>query len=250
MKLKSKQLKQFKAGCGLRVKGGTYLVSDMQKYLEKYPFTYFLFDPPIVINPAEWGVAPIGVSYIFNDGYWHILDWVGESHYPNPSDILEEAFLHNGSALVPLENEMEKLTPGKSRRLLIHAKGYVTNSSIIKKQKMELENIQDCFLQEKDYRRSMHLDKNDDSMCASLHWQNVTGSKAKERGLILRNIGDTTYTAVSPDPNWQLEYLPAIIGWLPIDEIHLVEDTDQQSMNKAIDFLQKFSNLPVYLTNV
>jgi len=248
MKLQQKQIKPLERGCGTRKQGKAYLVSDVKKYLEQYPFSYFLFDPPIVINPADWGLTPISMSYIFNDGYWHIVDWIGND-YPNASDILEEAFVHGGSALTPLKQDFQKLTPGYSRRLLVHPKGSVSNPEIIKENRIHLNRISHCFLQPDDYRYALHESKTDPSYCASLHWQHVIDKNIKERKQFTRKIGDTTYPAISISPYWKLDYEVAIIGWLPIDEIHLVESEDKTELDKAIDFLQEFSNLPIYLTN-
>lgn len=246
--IQGKNITPFVAGCGTRRQGKAYLYSDMQRYLEQYPFSYFIFDPPIVIDPKEWGLAPISLNYVFNDGHWHVVDWVGESHYPNAADILEEAFLHNGSTLTPLEHELEKLTPGHSRRLLVHPKGYVHNANLMKQDRLKVTRVPECFLEEGDYRK-MHVDHMSSQMCAALHWQNIRDKEEKYRKIINRHIGDTAYEAATVAPEWDLQYSPAIIGWLPIDEIHLIEGPDKTAEDKAIEFLQEFSGLPIYLTN-
>ena len=247
MKVRTKIVKPFNAGCGVRRAGATYLVSNMQKYLETYKYSYFLFDPPVVINPAEWGVCPQGLSFVFNQGYWHVMDWIGATHYPNAADILEEAYEHGGSTLTPLKQDLQKLTPGYSRRLLIHPRGHVVDPTYLKENRLPLERIPLCFLEEEDYRRDMHIN-NPLDMCAALHWQGII-SKVDTRDLVERSIGDTTYKAISLPNSVELKYEPAIIGWLPIDEIHLVDSPDKDEINEALKFLSDYTSLPTYLTN-
>lgn len=248
MTIRSKTVKPFVAGCGVRRAGSAYIVSNMQSYLEQYQYGYFLFDPPILINPTEWGVCPQGLSFVFNNGYWHVMDWIGASHYPNAADILEEAYAHGGSTLTPLKHDLQKLTPGFSRRLLIHPRGYVTNPTYLKQNRMHLERIPNCFLDEKDYRYDLHTDANQIDMCAALHWQGLITNE-DERKLIDREIGDTKYRGVSLPCDVDLHYEPAIIGWLPIDEIHVIDSEDKSDVDKALEFLKDYSNLPVYVTN-
>jgi len=248
--MKKKVMVQHLAGCGLRRQGKVYMYSDMRKHLEKYPFGYFLYDPPILIeDTAEWGICPQGISYIQKDGIYHAVDWIGANNYPNASDILEEAFQTGGSGLVPLNVQLNKLTCGKSRRLLVHPRGYLNNNQIYKKEYKKLDRIPTCFRPKNSQHHKSVLSS---EPCASLHWQVVEGGtpNRQDARYVSRTVGSTTYDAVSPLDNEKPDFSLAIIGWLPIDELHLVDSEDKDEITKAMDFMSMMGiSLPTYLTN-
>jgi len=246
--IKQKQMVQKLAGCGLRRQGKVYMYSDMKKRLEKYPFGYFIYDPPILIEDAtSWGICPQGISYIWQNGYYHAVDWIGVNNYPNAADILEEAFSSGGSGLVPLNAQLNKLTPGKSKRLLVHPNGYLMNNQEYKKNYEKLDRIPKCF---KPVGQQGHSKANVNEPCASLHWQVVEGgiSTGIDRS-VQRTIGSVTYSAKKPFEQKPVFSL-AIIGWLPIDELHIVDSEDKTDLDKALDLLKGLtSDMPIYLTN-
>ena len=248
MQLKHKHVAQHLAGCGVRRQGKTYMYSDMKKHLEKYPFGYFLYDPPILIeDPTVWGICPQGISYIFKEGYYHAVDWIGENNYPNSADILEEAFNLGGSGLVPLNPQVGKLTMGKSRRLLVHPRGYLKNNKLYKEEFLALEKIPRCF---RPKGLQQHTHPYIAEPCASLHWQTVTGGLPTIGRYVQRTVGDTTYAAASPIEGEKPDFGIAIIGWFPIDELHLVYSDDRSDMDKALDLLKNInSSIPTYITD-
>lgn len=247
MKIKSKYISQPLAGCGYRRQGKVYMYSDMKKHLEKYKFGYFVYDPPILIDdPTTWGICPQGISYIFKDGVYHAVDWIGVNNYPNAADILEEAFSMNGSGLVPLNPQIAKLTVGKSRRLLVHPRGYLNNNTSYKEKYLALERIPHCF---RPKGKQQHKSPLVAEPCASLHWQTVTGGLPEIGRYVQRTIGSTTYKAVAPIEGDVLDHSLAIIGWLPIDELHLVQSEDNQEMDRIMKALKDIDpNIPVFLT--
>lgn len=246
--IKQKQMVQHLAGCGLRRQGKVYMYSDMKKRLEKYPFGYFIYDPPIVVEDASsWGICPQGISYIWQNGYYHAVDWIGVNNYPNAADILEEAFSFGGSGLVPLNAQLNKLTPGKSKRLLVHPNGYLVNNQIYKKNYENIARIPKCF---KPIGQQQHSKEKVNEACASLHWQTVEGGITSFGRHVTRTIGSTVYDAMKPLDNEKPIYKLAIIGWLPIDELHIVDSEDKSEIDKALDLLKNLtSDMPVFLTN-
>ena len=72
-------------GCGTRTSGGVYL--ECGTGYGGRPLEFFLADPPIPLTCD----TKLGVQLIERDGVVHVLDWIGEQHYPNCADFLEKA---------------------------------------------------------------------------------------------------------------------------------------------------------------
>lgn len=76
-------------GCGAsRTKGGVYFECSLSPY--GLPLENFIVDPPVPIDANEFGVTQIGVKLMERKGVWHVMDWVGSTHYPNVGDYLED----------------------------------------------------------------------------------------------------------------------------------------------------------------
>lgn len=91
------------------------------------PIEHFLIDHPIPVNPAQLGISTQGVTLIERQGVWHIVDFVGESHYPYPQDFIEEARAIGVSRKLPRTSDFAKLTP-ESTLILIHPKARLKNA--------------------------------------------------------------------------------------------------------------------------
>jgi hypothetical protein len=112
-------------GCGdSRDAGGIYLECGSEGG-GGIPMNFLIQDPITPIDPAEYGIAPVGVKLIEMDGIWHVFDWVGASHYPNAADFLEEAIRLGLSRRISKAEDFSKLT-AESRLILIHPKAYVS----------------------------------------------------------------------------------------------------------------------------
>jgi hypothetical protein len=98
--------------CGYRVYGGIYWESRGE-------LRSFLHDPPIPVDPAALGVSPIGVTSLSREGVVHLLDWVGETHYPSVEAFLLEASVQGISRRMPRTMNFGAITEN-SRLLLIH----------------------------------------------------------------------------------------------------------------------------------
>jgi hypothetical protein len=110
-------------GCGdSRKQGGVYLECGLAPGGK--PVENFLFDPP---KPYRAEVKR-GVQIVEIGGVNHVIDYVGESSYPYPSDILEEVRLHGLSRLVSPEVIKGQLS-SSSKVLLVHAKAILVNAA-------------------------------------------------------------------------------------------------------------------------
>lgn len=116
--------KPIERGCGKRAEGGLYAECGLSE--GGSPLEEFIMCPPIPL-PEGLPLSALGVQLIQdpNDpGLFHILDWVGQEHYPNPLDFLEEVRLAGMSRRLSPQLDFEKLGPG-SRHFLVHAKALV-----------------------------------------------------------------------------------------------------------------------------
>lgn len=95
-------------GCGkTRDAGGVYMEVGFSPYGKE--LEELLFDPIVECFPEHLGLSPRAPLLFFNETEerYDVIDWVGESHYPNPADFLEE---------------VRRL--GLSRKLELHANAY------------------------------------------------------------------------------------------------------------------------------
>lgn len=112
-------------GCGSRLAGGVY--AELGLSPGGSPLEDFMICPPIPIRPEALGLSARGVKLIQQGETWHVIDWVGTNHYPNPTDDLEEIRRMGMSARLELASadEYAKLGPG-SRILRAHAHAYIS----------------------------------------------------------------------------------------------------------------------------
>jgi hypothetical protein len=114
-----------KRGCNFRVEGAVYLEVGLGNGGK--PLEFFLSDPPVPMTCD----TKVGVELIERDGVTHVLDWVGEQHYPFAADALEEGRRYGFSRRVPRTLDLSRLTAA-SRILLVHARGLVTNHQALR----------------------------------------------------------------------------------------------------------------------
>jgi hypothetical protein len=252
-----KHVTLYQAGCGTRRNYKAYLQTN-HSWFEQYPLSYFVYDPPIHVESLlDWGLCDQGISYMQSGGVYHAMTVVGLENYPNVADILEEWKNGWSSTLVPLMGEgVRLLTPVKSRLLIFSRAGWLPEYKKYRKSYIELETINECFLPDVDPIRKEHLKGKD--MCASLHWQHVTGGTlidTREPRKVGRKIGQAYYEAVGP-----IDEIPAtdyaLVAWRPIDELNLIdpaEAVDKSPLDEALEFLLGSTGtpcqLPIFLTD-
>lgn len=115
-----------KRGCGTRKKGGVYWEVGMGP--DGMPLEHFLIDPPTPLPEEYQGMSRQGVTTYTdpNTGVTHILDWVGEEHYPNVMDFTEEVRRFGLSRRIPKNFDFSLITE-KSRILLVHRRAIIDN---------------------------------------------------------------------------------------------------------------------------
>jgi hypothetical protein len=113
-------------GCGTRKEGGIYLESGTRLGRGR-SLEFFLADPPVPMTCD----TKVGVELIERGGIVHILDWVGEQHYPAITDFLEESRALGFSRRISSTLDLSRLT-AESRILVVHARGLVVNHEALR----------------------------------------------------------------------------------------------------------------------
>lgn len=112
-------------GCGTRTAGGCYL--ECGTGYGGRPLEFFLSDPPIPMTCD----TKVGVELIERGGVVHVMDWIGEQHYPHAADFLEEGRRLGFSRRIPRTLDLSRLT-AESRILVVHAHGLVVNHQALR----------------------------------------------------------------------------------------------------------------------
>jgi hypothetical protein len=107
-------------GCGTRVSGACYL--ECGTGYGGRPLEFFLSDPPIPMTCDTM----VGVELIERGGVVHVLDWIGEQHYPFVTDLLEEGRHYGFSRRIPRTLDLSRLS-AQSRLLIVHSRGLIVN---------------------------------------------------------------------------------------------------------------------------
>lgn len=111
--------------CGAgRVKEGVYI--EVATSANGLPLEHFLFCPPVPIDAKELGISAIGLNLVQRGDAYHIIDWVGESHYPDVADFLQEGNFLNFSRRAPRNFDFSKLSPA-SRIIFAHKRAHIEN---------------------------------------------------------------------------------------------------------------------------
>jgi len=102
-------------GCGRRIPDALYL--SVATSPTGKPIEAFVIDPPIPYN--KFHRSPL---FVWNNktGAFDVVMYVGKQHYPMPWDFLEEARWMGISKRIPKNIDFEKITPYKSRLILVH----------------------------------------------------------------------------------------------------------------------------------
>ena len=113
-------------GCGTRKTSGVYAETHLGKDGEAVDF--FFCDPPMAVQD---NMKKVGVSLIEQNGVFHIVDWVGEEHYPTMPDFIDEFRRMGLSRRLPKTLDFSKLSQS-SRIILVHAKAKISNPEVLK----------------------------------------------------------------------------------------------------------------------
>jgi hypothetical protein len=222
-------------GCGSsRDKGATYLECGVGPGGE--PLESFIMDPP---KPFEVDHKR-GVDLITLKGVTYVVDYVGEKHYPYPSDFLEEVRWHGLSRKVSPNVIAGKLTR-ESMILLVHAKAVVTNAHALYPYLEHDQLAYRCAL----FRRSLDRSHLDSSVmpCSRHSYALAPATSVNSRGkrATFERVftKDTRYVV---EPIWpdapEPTYVSGIIAAFPITNISVIETSDG-SHRQTLERLQQ-----------
>lgn len=113
-------------GCGTRAEGGIYAESGLGP--NGLPIELFVPDRVVPVDGEAMGLSSIGVKLIRSKktGVWNIYDIVGQEHYPNPTDWLEETRRYGASRRLSQSLPFHLLTSA-SRMIVLHRRAYIQN---------------------------------------------------------------------------------------------------------------------------
>jgi len=221
-------------GCGRRKRGGIYGECGLSRWGR--PLEDFLMDPPVLVDPPALGVSPIGVTLIEDPatGSTHIVDWVGEEHYPNVCDLLEETRRFGLSRRLPRTLDFGRLD-AHSRILLVHRRAGVV----------------DVAPYADDWRRpcpkalAEHADPpRAPSVCAGVWWEEVVGGDPVEEApagspadprRVRRSMPSLRYLARRGPDGATPTYAPAIFASFPISRLVVIRDPEGGTHEPALD---------------
>jgi len=210
-----------KRGCGMRKKGGMYLVTPLSE--RGQPVEAFLVCPP---QKLAFDVPAQGMMPIWFGNTLHLIDWVGREYYPNVTDFVEEVAYLGISRRVPVSmgtNIVEapdgsKMTvlealSSQSRILSVHARGYINN----------LEDYASLAPWVCPQHREGHGHAN--TMCVGAYAVDVEPQQEDNPEgpgeLFSRNMPSLSYLATQR-PDVPKAYSPAIFAAWPIGKIEVV----------------------------
>ncbi len=211
---------------GGRTQGGIYLeAATLAAANLVFPdIDQFLIDPTQVVDPTQMGLNRMGMSLIKDKaGVHHLLDWVGESHYPLITDFVEEARRMGISRKISPQIDFSLLEPG-SKLIFVHAKAHIQNSAAFTP---HIPNFR-C--------RKGHPHSPNDH-CISLHWH----SDEAKRDLSSGSYGLKPLEPAAP----RKIYLPGRFLAVPITGIAVIESKDATPEQAALEKAQR-SRIRVY----
>lgn len=230
-------------GCGTRVKGGTYLFFGTSPYGR--PVEAFLKDYPQPLDPAL-RVSPRGITFIERGGVYHVLDWVGQSFYPNVYDYIEEVRLYGGSRHVSSKIDFSKLTP-RSKHLLIHPRAIVTNWQeyyIAEEKRAQEISPLDPFTDWRGECCPKHTHDAHHGPCLAIGRFTLTNADLDIGGMyshrVIRSMPSFAYGGWRAPRGFVPQYAPGIFMSLPITAIQVVKGNHEAVLKAA-----QRSSLPV-----
>lgn len=104
------------------MQGGVYLECGKAPY-GGVPLEFYIMDSPHPLSVD----CKTGAQLWERDGVYHVVDYIGQTHYPFASDFIEEAKAYGISRRIPATFPLELLT-AESRLVLVHARGRIKNA--------------------------------------------------------------------------------------------------------------------------
>ena len=226
-------------GCGVRQAGGMYWEASVGGAMAA------LLDPPIIVDPDRFGLTSVGVRIVAFGGAHHILDIVGDSHYPSVADFVEEMRVYGVSRRIPRTVNVGLLTPA-SQLLLIHRKAYILNWSDYRPSRDFA--TYSCMRSIEQHRIGL-------GMCSAMWWEDFgpgdgTAGWSGDRSINRPMPDGNSYSAQYRPTGITPQYSTAIFARVPLSQIAVVQDRDQpEEIMSYVEGLRSRSQVPIQLVN-
>lgn len=228
-------------GCGDRVAGGIYLETHTSPIGR--PIEDFLIDPPRPLDAAALGLSPIGIKLIEIDGVWHVLDWVGEVHYPNVADFVEETRRLGLSRRAPRTLDFSKLTSA-SRIVLAHPRAYIVQAP----RYLEHVDLVCPLALDGHTSRELAVAEYPQRMCAGLWWYDLDHRSDVEPGsLMRRELPSFTYEGHARPAGIEATYHLAAFLSLPIHNLAVIDDHADHDATEAAVKAATAAGIPTWV---
>lgn len=253
-------------GCGVRSPGGIYIEVPLSRHGR--PLRDFLIDP-VVRVPDDLDLVPRGVTLmerVNNDGptgIYDVWDHVGERHYPNVADFVQELSRMGLSRRVQGSLDFSKLSP-HSKIILMHSRAYLENAHDLYRAigdeahdyghpRNRWWNCPCCDRHPDHQQYPVYAHGSNDLMptCIGSAWQVVTGGelvidpKVSPRW-VKRKVGSTTYHANKKPVGFKPEFSRGIFLILPASKLTVINDPEGGMHTKAMERAMR-SSVPVDL---
>jgi hypothetical protein len=214
------------------------------------PLEHFMFCPAQAI-PSEFGVVPLGQRIVGEEGEQMVLDWIGESNYPNCMDFWEEVRVMGASRHITQDTAL-RLRPG-ARLFPIHPRAIIRNwldypgrymGECPKcKTKHQIDRVHGILDREMPWFPKEYPYANTQQYpytgCTGYWQEDITGGKPYEEDdedhderMVRRILPWGVYGGLSSPSEFvgkyylKPDYEPGIMGWLPINRIHVINGAD------------------------
>lgn len=240
----TKQIAIAKRGCGLPVKGGTYIYVDPSAFNESPVFEMVLDQTVQVHDLTSWGISKVGMSLIPRPGKPHIMDlydWIGEESYPNVLDWIfevKELGFHQKVHPTLLQHLCED-----SMYFAVHPKASYKEPANAWYERLVHEDHPTCFNgHEEHFQPPNNEDKlNDLGTCPGLWVSDIHyGTDTQPDRSTTRVMPSFEYKGFVSETTH--EYVPAIFFRVPIGkmaEFLVYEDNETNAHEDALKELQK-----------
>lgn len=242
-------------GCGAsRTAGGVYAVTETGP--RGHVIECFLCDPAVEVPPeleVNLGISAVGVRAIVTNGRTRLYDVVGQTHYPNVADWIEETRSMGISRRLPANLPWQTIGEG-TQLVVMHRRAVVTNWTDYLLREGEIHGQRRCpngvARDHCERARESHEDR--DAPCARIWWQDVEGGQPpmNDTGIgtraVLRTIADISYGSHARPVGVEPRYRLGIVGVFPIHRIEVVRDGQGGAHIERLEAARR-ANLPVVL---
>lgn len=210
--------------------------------------------------------SKVGVELVERGGVVHVIDWVGEQHYPAVTDFLEEGRVLGFSRRISSTLDLSRLT-AESRILVVHACGLVVNHEVLRPFIPERYNVardeqgrrkpaykHHCGHLEQTARPSYYQPNPHEHGCTRDLWTLPPASHVDDGAppRYLRKFASVSYEVFPLAPDAPVpETTSALAASLPITNISVVKAQDgshTQTLSKVREMLTWEGGLKISVT--